>query len=224
MKATLFALPVAWLALAACQPAGDRDGEPAEPATQAPAAEQPAPQEPSGQATGAGQGAETAPPAGVAAESAEAEILATEGQDTGGLIRFTRTGDGVQIEGTVTGLTPGEHGFHIHAKGDCSAPDASSAGGHFNPDNHPHGAPDDPPGQRHLGDFGNIVADENGEAQVNLSAPDLEMSGPNSIVGKAVIVHAQRDDLQSQPSGDAGARVGCGLIRPVGVSESTTAP
>src|SRR5690606_9599528 len=116
------------------------------------------------------------------AEYAEAEILPTEGQTTGGLIKLTRTADGVSIEGTVTGLEPGLHGFHIHENGDCSAPDASSAGGHFEPADDPHGAPDDPPDQHHLGDFGNITAGENGEAEVNITDPELSMTGPDTII------------------------------------------
>jgi Cu-Zn family superoxide dismutase len=227
MKTTVSALSLAWLALAACQPAGEQGEEtaPAPGQQEQQPERQPTQEQP---ATGAGEGAPgaTAPgqaPAGVAAETAEAEILATEGQDTGGVIRFTRAGGEVRIQGTITGLTPGEHGFHIHAKGDCSAPDATSAGDHFNPDGHPHGAPTDPPDRHHRGDFGNITADGNGEAEVNLSDPELTMSGPDSIIGKAVIVHAQRDDLTSQPSGNAGARVGCGVIRPVDVSGPTSA-
>lgn len=217
MKAIAFTLPALLLALAACQPSQDQgqpgdEGQPsgAEGQATAPAEQPPASGEP-----GAGSAAPSGA-ASVAADSAEAEILATEGQDTGGVIRFTRVGDEVRIEGTVTGLTPGEHGFHIHATGDCSAPDASSAGGHFDTGGHPHGPPDSPPDQHHLGDFGNITADENGEAQVSLTSSRLSMSGPDSIIGKAVIVHADPDDLHSQPSGNAGARVGCGVIQPVG--------
>jgi Cu-Zn family superoxide dismutase len=222
MKAIAFTLPALLLALAACQPSEDRSGpqdqgQPTGAEGQATAPADEMPEQPS--ATGAPGTGAAAPATGqVAAESAEAEILATEGQDTGGVIRFTQAGGGVRIEGTITGLKPGEHGFHIHANGDCSAPDASSAGGHFDSGGHPHGPPDSPPDQHHLGDFGNITADENGEAEVSLTAPALRMSGPDSIIGKAVIVHADPDDLHSQPSGNAGARVGCGVIQPVGVT------
>lgn len=224
MRMRMLAVPLLAFALAACQPAGesgaDRGAEP--PADQpGQAAEDGTRAGDTGTTPGAMQ---TAPEgeAGVEAQSAEAEILATEGHDTAGLIRFMQVGDGVRIQGTVSGLTPGEHGFHIHATGDCSAPDASSAGDHFNPDGTPHGAPDDPPAERHRGDFGNIVADEDGNAEIDLTDSNLRMSGPDSIIGKAVIVHAGRDDLESQPSGNAGARVGCGVIQPVGVSGSTS--
>ncbi|HET6629026.1 MAG TPA: superoxide dismutase family protein [Woeseiaceae bacterium] len=223
MKTLLFALPACCLLLAACQPAEQE--LPEDRGTEAPAPESQNPDEAAATADGA-QSTDPAQPgseaASAPAEYAEAEILPTEGQTTGGLIKLTRTAEGVRIQGTVTGLEPGAHGFHIHEKGDCSAVDASSAGGHFNPAGNPHGSPDDPPDQHHLGDFGNITAGENGEAEVNITAPELSMSGPDSVIGKAIVVHAGRDDLKSQPSGDAGARIGCGVIRPLEVAESTT--
>jgi superoxide dismutase, Cu-Zn family len=223
MKSLLYALPAFCLALAACQPA-DRE-LPEDRGTEAPSMES----QSSGEAAGTTDGAQSSDPAQPGSEAssmpveyAEAEILPTEGQTTGGLIKLTRDGEGVRLEGTVTGLEPGAHGFHIHEKGDCSAPDASSAGDHFEPADDPHGAPEDPPDQHHLGDFGNITAGENGDTQVNITDPELRMSGPDSIIGKAIVVHAGRDDLESQPSGDSGARIGCGVIRPLEVAESTT--
>jgi Cu-Zn family superoxide dismutase len=113
----------------------------------------------------------------------------------------------------LEGLEPGLHGFHIHEVGDCSAPDASSAGGHFNPDNTPHGTPENPPAQRHVGDLGNLEADAEGKAHYERVDQMLPLRGPNSIVGKSVIVHAQADDLSSQPSGSAGPRLACGVIQ-----------
>lgn len=219
MKMLLFALPAACLAVAACQP-----GEQAPPADPGAAEVTPAAPGPESAGTaGSGDSAEaTGEAPATPTEYAEAEILPTEGQTTGGLVKLTRTDDGVRIEGTVTGLTPGLHGFHIHEKGDCSAPDATSAGGHFEPADDPHGAPEDPPDQHHLGDFGNITAGENGEAPVNITDPELRMSGPDTIIGKAIIVHAGEDDLVSQPSGNAGARVGCGVISALEVAESST--
>ena len=127
-----------------------------------------------------------------------------------GVIRFSQKGDGVEITGEITGLTPGKHGFHVHEYGDCSAPDASSAGGHFNPTNMPHGAPDDP--RHHVGDLGNIEANEAGKATVRMTAKGMRLTGPNGIIGHALIVHAKADDLKSQPSGDAGDRVACAVI------------
>jgi Cu-Zn family superoxide dismutase len=122
-------------------------------------------------------------------------------------------GEGVHFTGTVTGLPPGQHGFHIHETGDCSAPDASSAGGHFNPTGAPHGAPS--AAEHHAGDLGNIEANAEGQAEVNIHANgvSLEEAAPNSIKGKAVIVHAAADDLQTQPTGNAGARLACGVIQ-----------
>lgn len=224
MKPLLLAIPAFCLAAGACQPAEDELPE------DRGAAETSAPdslsQPDAGARTADGPqeaGDAAAPePAATPAEYAEAEILPTEGQTTGGLIKLTRTGEGVRIQGRVTGLEPGAHGFHIHENGDCSAADASSAGGHYEPADDPHGAPEDPPDQHHLGDFGNITAGANGEAEVDISDPELSMSGPDSIVGKAIIVHAGADDLESQPAGDAGARIGCGVIRALEVAESST--
>lgn len=225
MKPLLLILPAFCIALSACQPAEQE--MPEDPATtEAPATGQ-EPQEPAQDPGTAGEpspSAEQAPPGGSAppTQYAEAEILPTEGQTTGGLIKLTSTGDEVTVQGTVTGLEPGAHGFHIHEKGDCSAPDASSAGGHFEPADDPHGAPQDPPEEHHLGDFGNITAGENGEAEVNLTDPEVRMSGPDSVIGKAIVVHAGQDDLESQPSGDSGARIGCGVIRALEVAETST--
>jgi len=120
--------------------------------------------------------------------------------------------DRIRITGQVQGLGPGKHGFHIHEFGDCSASDASSAGGHFAPDNDKHGAASDPSARRHAGDLGNIVADADGVAEIGLYRTDLKFDGEESFLGRAVIVHKDADDLESQPSGDAGARVACGEI------------
>ena len=134
----------------------------------------------------------------------------TQGNDVKGTVTFTKNGAGVRVVADVTGLTPGEHGFHIHEKGDCSAPDASSAGGHFNPTGAAHGAPGAE--QHHIGDLGNLTADSSGKAHLDKVMPFLTMSGTNSILGRSVIVHAGKDDLTSQPAGNAGARVACGVI------------
>jgi len=127
-----------------------------------------------------------------------------------GTVTFIRQGSVTLVEATLSGLTPGLHGFHIHEKGDCSAPDASSAGAHFNPGGMPHGGPDSP--ERHVGDFGNIEADASGNAQFSKVFTNLQYEGAASIIGKAVIVHAKADDLTTQPSGDAGGRMACGVI------------
>jgi len=127
-----------------------------------------------------------------------------------GTVVFTQQRGGVQVSAELSGLTPGEHGFHVHEFGDCSMASGECAGGHFNPTGAPHGGPDDE--RRHVGDLGNIEADQSGKATYNRVDKMISLNGPNSIIGRSVIVHAGRDDLQSQPSGDAGARVGCGVI------------
>lgn len=139
-----------------------------------------------------------------------ATLNPTEGNEVSGVVTFTTTDKGLRIVADVEGLTPGKHGFHIHEYGDCSAADGTSAGGHFNPFNKPHGAPTSM--ERHAGDLGNIVADENGKAHLDWTDPILKLGGENSIVGRAVIVHAGEDDLHSQPTGNAGPRVACGVI------------
>ena len=133
----------------------------------------------------------------------------TEGNEAQGTVEFTEEAGGVRVIANLTGLTEGDHGFHIHEKGDCSAADGTSAGGHFNPEGTAHGAPD--AAERHVGDLGNITADASGDAAYNRVDTLLELNGDNSIIGLAVIVHALPDDF-SQPTGAAGARVGCGVI------------
>jgi Cu-Zn family superoxide dismutase len=126
-----------------------------------------------------------------------------------GRVVFTERDGMVEVRGTVRGLEPGKHGFHIHEFGDCSAADGSSAGGHFNPTKMMHGRPEDE--NRHVGDLGNIEADDSGVAKFNMKDSVIKLSGPNSILGRAVIVHAKPDDF-SQPVGNAGGRVACGAI------------
>jgi Cu-Zn family superoxide dismutase len=146
----------------------------------------------------------------IAVNNAICVLHPTEGNDVTGTVTFEQTEGGVKVVAQVEGLTPGKHGFHIHTYGDCSAPDATSAGGHFNPEDEPHGAPSDM--QRHVGDLGNIEANEEGIANMEMIDPKLTLSGKNSIVGRAIIVHQGEDDLESQPTGNAGPRVACGVI------------
>jgi len=137
-------------------------------------------------------------------------LSAASGSNVRGMVNFIRENDKVRVYASVTGLTPGKHGFHIHEKGDCSAPDASSAGGHFNPTGMPHAGPHE--SHRHVGDFGNLEADASGNAHYSQVFSDLTVDGASSIIGRGVIVHAQPDDLKTQPSGNAGGRVACGVI------------
>jgi Cu-Zn family superoxide dismutase len=131
------------------------------------------------------------------------------GSQVAGTVTFTKAGDAVQVVADITGLTPGKHGFHIHEFGDCSAADASSAGSHFNPTKKPHGAPDT--AEHHAGDMGNLEADSTGKAHLELKSNMLKFSGENAILGRALIVHEKIDDW-SQPTGNAGGRVACGVI------------
>ncbi len=116
----------------------------------------------------------------------------------------------MKVVADVTGLTPGKHGFHVHEFGDCSSPDGNSAGGHFNPTHKQHGAPDAV--ERHEGDLGNVVADSSGKAHLEWKDKVMKLSGPDSIIGRSMIVHVQEDDLKTQPTGNSGGRVACGVI------------
>lgn len=138
-----------------------------------------------------------------------AVLHSASGSKVMGTVTFTVTGDTVLVVADITGLTPGKHGFHIHEFGDCSAADASSAGGHFNPMNKPHGAPD--AAEHHTGDLGNLEADSTGKAHLELKDSMLKLSGGYSILGRGVIVHEKVDDW-SQPVGNAGGRLACGVI------------
>ncbi|GHC12184.1 superoxide dismutase family protein [Thermomonas carbonis] len=131
-----------------------------------------------------------------------------------GRLTLMPMGDGVHITGEVGGLTPGDsRGFHIHEKGDCSAADASTAGGHFNPAAQAHGRSGN--GAHHAGDTDNIVADAKGVARIDAHVSGVTLGGgaANDIAGRAVIVHAAADDYTTQPTGNAGARVACGVIK-----------
>ena len=142
--------------------------------------------------------------------NAVAVLHPTAGNQVTGIVYFSATAQGVQITADLDGLTPGDHGFHIHALGDCSAPDATSAGGHFNPDGTPHAGPD--AAQRHVGDLGNITADSAGHAHYERTDTVIALGEAHSIVGRAVVVHGGADDFTSQPSGAAGPRVACGVV------------
>lgn len=139
-----------------------------------------------------------------------AVIHPTEGNQVHGTVTFTKKKGGVHVVAELNGLAPGAHGFHVHAFGDCSANDGTSAGVHFNPTSMPHAGP--AAEKRHAGDLGNITADESGVAKLDVLDSHLRLEGTDSIIGRSVIVHAKADDLTSQPSGNAGARVGCGVI------------
>jgi Cu-Zn family superoxide dismutase len=151
-------------------------------------------------------GCASAPPA----PSAQALIAPTQGNTASGTVTFVERDGKVLVEADIKDLAPGVHGFHIHDKGDCSAADGSSAGGHFNPTGAQHGSPIS--GPHHAGDMPMLLASDSGHAKLRVELDSLALSGPNTIVGRAVIVHAQADDFQTQPTGNSGARVACGVI------------
>ncbi|HUH02996.1 MAG TPA: superoxide dismutase family protein [Kofleriaceae bacterium] len=141
-----------------------------------------------------------------------AELEPKSGSEVKGTIWFTQGKNGVTIEASVQGLTPGLHGFHIHETGDCSAEDGSSAGGHFKVGDQPHGKPDGD--AHHAGDLGNLAARADGKAEKSFGSTAISLEpGPTFIGDRAVIVHADQDDMKTQPTGNAGGRVACGLIK-----------
>jgi len=158
-----------------------------------------------------------APAAGASASSEggrqiEVPLQAKSGSTLAGSATLTETAEGVKVELTLEHVTPGDHGAHVHEKGDCSAPDGASAGGHFNPSASPHALPVSDP--RHLGDLGNINVAADGSGKIEIVAPgaNLKDGDPNSFLGKAIIVHEKKDD-GGQPTGNAGGRIGCGEIK-----------
>ena len=131
-----------------------------------------------------------------------------------GTVTFTEIegGGGVAVKLDLTGVPEGIHGFHVHEKGDCSAPDATSAGPHFNPHGMQHAGPTDV--ERHAGDLGNVVAPASGNVKTEflVSGLSLRDGAADNAIGRGLILHAKRDDLTTQPTGDAGGRIACGVI------------
>lgn len=144
---------------------------------------------------------------------ATASLKPTKGNKTLGEVSFERVGDKVRVVAQVIGLKPGqEHGFHIHEAGDCSSGDGMSAKGHFNPHGRPHGGQGTH--ERHAGDLPNLKASKAGRATLTAELDIITVvEGPASIIGRGLIVHAQPDDYKSQPVGNAGARIACGVIQ-----------
>jgi Cu-Zn family superoxide dismutase len=144
---------------------------------------------------------------------AVADLQPTKGNTTKGTVTFMQVGDRVRVHAVVTGLGPGqEYGFHVHEVGDCSSGDGLSAKGHFNPYGKAHAHYSTP--ERHAGDLPALKADANGRAELNAELDVITVApGPASVVGRGLIVHAQPDDYRTQPTGNAGARIACGVIR-----------
>jgi len=151
-------------------------------------------------------------------QEAVAFVTPTQGNNAQGVIMLRQDDGVVHITGEIRGLSPGEHGFHIHEYGDLRAADGSSAGGHYDPRGHKHGGPDDH--KHHAGDLGNIEANDKGVAIVNKKSKDFKL---HFVIGRAVVVHGGADDFTSQPSGDAGPRVGLGVIGFANVDDSVSA-
>lgn len=145
--------------------------------------------------------------------SAVALLQPRSGSNVSGNIKFTQIGDVVRITGEITGHGKGPKGIHIHEKGDCSDDKGMSTGGHFNPTGHKHGGPYSP--VKHSGDLGNVVFNAQGVAKVNFTVGDISVSRDRAdgIIGRAVIVHAAADDFKTDPTGNAGGRVACGVIQ-----------
>lgn len=160
----------------------------------------------------------TEPQAQDTAQSGTAAAATLEGApedaDFAGTITVMPEGNGVRIVADVRGVDrDGKHGFHVHETGECAHGEGSghftSAGGHFNPNNAEHTCPPTEP--RHAGDLGNIEI-TNGTGRLDVTTDLLTLSGPNSVVGKAIILHANEDDCQTQPTGNAGDRLACGVV------------
>lgn len=138
-------------------------------------------------------------------------LEARSGSQVAGTVSFSPHGDKILVEARIGGLTPGEHGIHVHEAGDCSAADASSAKGHFNPAGRLHGHHEK--GEHHAGDLPNLVADANGRASYRAEISGVQLAaGPQGIIGRSLVVHADPDDYQTQPAGNSGKRVACGVI------------
>ena len=153
-------------------------------------------------------------PVASTAHQADVNLASASGSLVSGKLVIVPMGDGVHITGDVGGLKPGDtRGFHIHEKGDCSAADASSAGPHFNPSAAPHGKAES--GAHHAGDMDNVVSNAEGVVNLDIHVNGVTLGGgaANDIAGRALVVHAAPDDYTSQPAGNAGARVACGVIR-----------
>jgi Cu-Zn family superoxide dismutase len=146
-------------------------------------------------------------------QKASANLDSRSGSQAKGEVTFIWQGNDVLINGKFSGLKPNaEQGFHVHEKGDCSSADATSAGGHFNPETKAHGMPNS--GMSHAGDLPNIKSDASGNATYTAKLHGFAVNtGPSGIVGRSVVVHRDPDDYKSQPAGNSGPRIACGLIK-----------
>ncbi|MGV3619298.1 MAG: superoxide dismutase family protein [Archangium sp.] len=156
----------------------------------------------------------------VAPVAAKATLEAKSGASTTGQVMFAEKNGEVTMQLDVANVPPGEHAVHLHVNGDCSAADAESAGPHWNPTNEAHGQLEH--GPAHKGDIGNLKVGNDGKGTLTFTTREWSMGTgkPNDVVGHAVVVHASEDDFRSQPAGNAGGRIACGVIR---VADNTPA-
>lgn len=162
-------------------------------------------------------GEQAAAPEGGSSEAARVAVARLESDPSGphvdGTVVFTeREGGGVVVEANVSGVEPGPHGFHVHEVGECTPPTFESAGGHFAAEGQRHAGPTDP--GHHVGDLGNVEVGPSGNVRYSIRSDDLTLDGGDrSVVGRSVVIHAARDDYETQPTGNSGARIACGVIR-----------
>jgi Cu-Zn family superoxide dismutase len=231
---TIASLAVLVLAFAACEPKGSTttaEAAPAKAGARPPVkvSDEPMKPEEIAAATGGAPGGAAATPAGSAApagspkaatQAISAQAVLEPAKDTPGFsgrVIFLRAGDQVRVVADVAGVTPaGNHGFHLHENGKCErdasggGKDFTSAGGHFNPAGAAHACPDT--ATHHAGDLGNIVINADGTGHLDVTTSALSLSGPSSLVGRSVILHAGADDCATQPTGNAGGRMACGVV------------
>ena len=195
----------------ACEPEATKPSPPATGGASKPSA--PEASKPSAPEKAATPAATIGAPAAAGGKTAKAAIEGRSGSKLTGEVTFVEADGVVKVMVHVMSAPPGKHAVHIHEKGDCSFPDAKSAGGHFNPGGaHKHGAPD--AADHHPGDFGNMEVGADGHGMLQLTSKDITVkAGPNSVVGLAIIVHDKEDDMTTQPTGNAGDRIGCGVIQ-----------
>jgi Cu-Zn family superoxide dismutase len=161
--------------------------------------------------TGCPKGQDGNPHPETPATLASANIESRSNSTVVGTATFEQVGPKVKVAVEVSGATPGQHGVHIHAKGDCSAPDAASAGPHFNPGNMKHGGPEKP--MHHAGDFGNLTIGEDGKGKLEFETDQISVgNGALAVVDRAIVFHEKPDDMDTDPSGNSGSRQGCGVI------------
>jgi superoxide dismutase, Cu-Zn family len=208
VKASSFAVILAFGTLGLLSACGGSEPPPeAPPPPPPPAAPAPPPV-----ATAPAPAAAPEPPPKAEPRTLEVTIEAKSGSKLSGKATLSEVDGGVKVVLSVEGVTPGgDHGAHVHEKGDCSAADGASAGGHFNPQGNEHALPT--VAKRHLGDLGNLKIGKDGKGSLEITIPgaNLKAGDPNSFAGKSIIVHAKKDD-GGQPTGNAGGRIGCGVI------------